>query len=284
MIKSFFSLILLYSFFAAQAQNSDPGRDWKLGVQMWTFNKYTFVEGLAKADSCGFRYIEAYPGQQLGGNFKGEIGAGMPVEERKELKDYLSKKGFVLWAFGVVDGTDDAKTDKDWINVFEFAHDMGIQEITVMPTSSQLDLVNTLSGKYHIRAAIHDEPGVNAYDHPDSVLRAIRNRPNLGACVDIGNWVRNGVDIVDCLQKQLHGRVFSLHLKDVQKAGSTHAPDVLLGSGACNLPGIFSELKKEGFKGFFSLEVESEGIPKIKDLKTDINYFNAQARSLSRQL
>jgi sugar phosphate isomerase/epimerase len=265
---------------ASLAQNVDPVRDWKLGVQMWTFNKYSFVDGLAKADSCGFKYIEAYPGQPLGGNFKGEIGPAMPKAERKELKEFLMKKGLILWAFGVVDGTDDAKTDKDWVNAFDFAQDMGIQEITAMPTSSQLDLVNQLSGKYHIRVAIHDEPGKNSYDHPDSVLRAIRSRPNLGACVDIGNWVRNGVDIVASLKNQLHGHVYSLHLKDVKEAGSVHSPDVLLGAGACNLPGIFKELKKEGFKGVFSLEVESEKQPNLKDLKADIQYFNIQVKTL----
>jgi sugar phosphate isomerase/epimerase len=262
------------------AQTVNPVRDWKLGVQMWTFNKYSFVEGLKKADSCGFKYIEAYPGQPLGGDFKGEIGTSMSIAERKKLKAYLAQKGMTLWAFGVVDGMDEAKTNQDWINAFEFGQQMGIKEITAMPTSTQLDLVNQLSQKYHIRVAIHDEPGINAYDHPDSVLRAIQHRPNLGACVDIGNWVRNGVDIVESLKKQLHGHVYSLHLKDVKEAGSAKSPDVLLGTGACNLPGVFRELQKEGFKGFFSLEVESEGVIRLQDIKKDIQYFNTQVKSL----
>jgi sugar phosphate isomerase/epimerase len=272
-------LALLGSLFV-RGQNINPDRDWKLGVQMWTFNKFSFIEGLDKADSCGFKYIEAYPGQRIGGNFKGEIGPSMPQSERTELKAWLAKKGMILWAFGVVDGTDDAKTDQDWIRAFEFAKDMGIRIITAMPTSRQLDLVNQLSGKYHIPAAIHDEPGKNAYDHPDSVLRAIQNRPNLGACVDIGNWVRNGVDIVACLKNQLHGRVISLHLKDVQQAGSLHSPEVVLGQGACHLPEIFKELKKEGFKGYFSLELGSHGRKDLQDIREDVQYFNDQVKNL----
>jgi sugar phosphate isomerase/epimerase len=280
MKKTYSLLISLSLVIVGYTQNTDPVRDWKLGVQMWTFNKFSFLEGLDKADSCGLKYIEAYPGQRLGGKFKGEIGPSMPEAERKELKEYLSKRGMILWAFGVVDGMDDAKTDKDWVDCFEFASEMGIQEITAMPTSLQLDLVNQLSGKYHIRVAIHDEPGINPYDHPDSVRIAIYKRPNLGACVDIGNWVRNGVDIVACLKNQLHGRVFSLHLKDVKDAGSPKSPDVLLGTGACNLPGIFNELKKQGFKGHFSLEIESEGVTSLRDLKADIQYFQNQIKRL----
>jgi sugar phosphate isomerase/epimerase len=140
-------------------------------------------------------------------------------------------------------------------------------------------MVNELAAKYHIRVAIHDEPGKNPYDHPDSVLRAIKNRPNLGACVDIGNWVRNGVNIVDCLKRQLHGRVFSVHLKDVETAGDEKSPEVALGKGVCNISAILKELKTGGFTGFFSIEEPSRGND-INKIKKDIEYFHRQAEML----
>jgi sugar phosphate isomerase/epimerase len=253
---------------------------WKLAVQTWTFNSSSFADAIAKADSCGFKYIEAYPGQKLGGGQVGEMGPSMSREARQWVKDLLKKRGMALIAFGVVDGTDDAKTDADWKKAFDFAQEMGIREITAMPTLAQLDMVNTLSGKYHIPVAIHDEPGRNSYDHPDSVQRAIRNRPNLGACVDIGNWVRNGVDVAAALKNQLEGRVFSLHLKDVKQAGSEHAQDVVLGRGACNLPAVFRELKRQGFQGFLSIEHESRGPADLAAVRADVAYFQAEIRKL----
>ena len=44
--------------------NAAPGGlDWKLGVQAWSFNKFTFTEALDKATRAGMHYIEIYPGQ-----------------------------------------------------------------------------------------------------------------------------------------------------------------------------------------------------------------------------
>jgi len=274
MIGLFFSA----SFFSAFAQHF-PEKSWKLAVQLWTFNKFSFIEAINRADDCGFKYIEAYPGQKLGGNFEGTLGPSMSMPARKKLKEFLRGKGITFLAFGVVDGTDDAKKDKDWKDVFAFAKDMGIVEITAMPTAAQLDMVNDLAAAYHIRVAIHDEPGKNPYDHPDSVLRAIRNRPNLGACVDIGNWVRNGVNIVDCLKSQLQGRVFSVHLKDVETAGDAGSPEVALGQGVCHISAILRELNREGFSGFFSIEEPSRG-GDINEIKKDIEYFHAQVKML----
>jgi len=45
---------------------------WKIGVQMWTFHFVPFVQAIAKADSAGIKYLEAFPGQQLGGDMKGK--------------------------------------------------------------------------------------------------------------------------------------------------------------------------------------------------------------------
>lgn len=279
MVKFIVLSLVLLIFFSTKAQNP-PQKNWKLAVQLWTFNKFTFVEGVNKADSCGFKYIEAYPGQKLGGDFTGDMGPSMSSAERKKLKEFLNRKGITFLAYGAVDGFDDAREDKDWVNCFEFAKEMGIKEIIAMPAPAQLDLVNELAGKYHIRVGIHDEPGKNPYDHPDSVVRAIKNRPNLDACVDIGNWVRNGVDIVSALKNQLHGRVVSVHLKDVQVSGDEHSPETNLGRGVCNIPGILQELKREGFTGFFSIEQPEEGAAGIKSIKEDVAYFHQQVAKL----
>jgi len=247
---------------------------------MWTFNKSSFVEGIEKADSCGFKYIEAYPGQKLGGDFFGEMGPSMSQRERTKLKEFLKKKHIVFLAYGVADGSDETRTDKDWQNCFAFAKDMGVEEITAMPTASQLDLVNELAGTYHIRVAIHNEPGKTPYALPDSVWKAIKNRQNLGACVDIGNWVRNGVNIVDCLKNQLKGRVYSLHLKDVQQSGAGRSPEAILGQGSIDIPGILKELKNQGFEGFFSIEHSFRGPANLSSIKQDIQYYHDEVSKL----
>src|SRR5690242_5299772 len=55
---------------------------FKLGVQMWTFRMFPFVDALDKVDSANIKYIEAFWGQKLGGGLPGEFGADMSADTR----------------------------------------------------------------------------------------------------------------------------------------------------------------------------------------------------------
>ena len=52
---------------AANSSNPEVSLGWKLGAQAYTFNRFSFTEALSKIDSCGLRYVEAYPQQVIGG-------------------------------------------------------------------------------------------------------------------------------------------------------------------------------------------------------------------------
>ena len=39
--------------------------NWRLGMQAYSFNRFTFYEAVDKTRALGMRYIEAYPGQRL---------------------------------------------------------------------------------------------------------------------------------------------------------------------------------------------------------------------------
>ena len=59
----------------------DPTKDWKIGVQLWTLSKFPFVTAIAKADSAGVKFVEAYSDQPLGGGMKGNF---RPRHERRK--------------------------------------------------------------------------------------------------------------------------------------------------------------------------------------------------------
>ena len=199
----------------------------------------------------------------------------MSIEERKELKEFLHKKGISIAAIGVVT----ANSAKDWKTYFEFAADMKIPVITAEPERNQLNDVNRLAATYGVKVAIHDHPIPDIYWHPDSVLLAMKGHPNIGVCADIGHWVRNGLNVVDCLKK-CSGKIMILHLKDVAEFGNTQAPDVLLGEGVCNIPAVLTELKKQNFKGVFSIEYEEHPNSNMKDVKQHVQYFYEQMGKL----
>ena len=260
----------------AGADSTDVTKDWTLSVQLWTFHKFDFTTAIEKADSAGLKTVEAFPGQKLVGYADSAFGAGMSAETRAKVKEYLAGKGISVVAYGVVV----PQTAAEWVANFEFAKDMGIRYMTTEPLKEHLDLVDSLSGAYGIGIAIHDHPRPSPYWHPDSVLAAAEGRPNIGSCADIGHWVRNGLKAADCIRK-LEGKVVGLHLKDVKEFGKTDAEDMMPGSGAVDIPEALAELKRQGFKGNFSIEHEANWYNNVPDVREIVSYFNEQVKALN---
>jgi sugar phosphate isomerase/epimerase len=258
---------------AAVSSGSTAG--FKLGVQMWTFRMFTFTEALDKVDSVGIKNIEAFWGQKLGGSFPGEFGLRMSPVTRAGLKKILQDKGIQVVAMGVI-----SPKDKDeWIKAFDLAKEFGLSYITCEPIKTQWDMIDSLAGVYGIKIAIHDHPKPNPYSSPDSVLAAIQNHQNIGACADIGHWARNGLDPVDCLKK-LDGHIIGVHLKDIVKFDDTQAADTVVSKGVIDFPAVFAELKRQNFNGMLSIEHESNWDHNLPDVIETKNYYDEQVAKL----
>ena len=255
---------------------ADPTKGWKIGVQMWTFHYVPFVTAIAKADSAGVKFIEAYPGQALGGDMKDSFGIRMSADSKAKIKQLLQSKGISIVAMGVIT----PKTMEEWKKYFDLAKEFGLSYITAEPLKNQWDALDSMAGAYGIKVAIHDHPRPNAYWHPDSVLAATKGHPNIGSCADVGHWARNGLDPVVCLQK-LEGHIFGVHLKDIDSAGNTKANDLVVGTGVIHFPEIFKELKRQGFSGgLFSIERENNWYNNVPDVIATVKYFNDQVSKL----
>ncbi|WP_339647680.1 hypothetical protein [uncultured Salegentibacter sp.] len=169
---------------AIAQQNSNKELDWKLGAQAYTFKNFTFAEALDKISSSDLKYVEAYPGQEIGNSIEGTMHYGMNAETKKRVKKLLNSKGIQLVAYGVVSGENEA----DWKELFEFAQDMGIGIITSEPKKEDLDMVNRLAREYNIKVALHNHPKPSTYWHPDTVMEALESRENIKACADVGHF------------------------------------------------------------------------------------------------
>jgi len=268
------SLLLFFLIIMFSCAGEHPGKQaaeelgWEIGFQAYTFKEFTFAEALDKGDTLGLKSVESYPGQQIGGDIEGTTHFSMDQETRDQLKELLNEKGIEMNAYGVTGARDTA----GWEQLFEFAKDMGIGVITSEPALDQMDMVEKLSDEYGIKVAIHNHPAPSHYWHPDSVLMAIEGRSeNLGACADIGHWIRSGLDPVECLQK-LEGRIIILHFKDLNEE-SAEAHDVPWGTGVADLPAILSELKRQEFQGLFDIEYEHNWLNNVPDIQESIDNF-----------
>lgn len=248
---------------------------WKLGVQFWTFHVFPFITAVEKADSAGIKFIEAYLGQPIGGESNDTLNIRLSSEGRRAVRALLATKGITMVAFGVVV----PQNETEWKQTFELAKDLDVKYITSEPKKEHLHLADSLAGVYNIPIAIHDHPYPNAYAHPDSVINAMKGHPNLYACADVGHWARNGLDIVECLKK-LEGRIIGSHLKDVVTFNDTKAADTIPGKGVIKFPEVFAEFKRQGFKGMFSIEHESNWHNNTGDVKEIVQFFNEQVKAL----
>lgn len=277
MRKSLLALTMLAFTYVlpAAAQQKEAKLGWKLGAQAYSFRLFTLAEALDQLDSCGLQYVECFPGQTIGGGIEGKMDYKMDAARQAQVLNLLKSKKKTLWAFGVVVPSG----EQDWRQLFEFAKKMGIQIITSEPRNQDLDIVSKLCDEYKIKVAFHDHPRPSHYWHPDSVLNAVEGRSQyMGACADIGHWVRSGLDPVECLQK-LNGRVFSLHFKDLNEK-SPKAHDVIWTTGVSNIEGVLKELKKQKFKGLFSAEYEYNWTNSVPDITAGVKNVRALIEKL----
>ena len=254
---------------------TDSTKDWKLGVQLWTFSKYDFVTAISKVDSAGVKYVEAYSHQHLGGGMAGDFGPGMTADEKKQVKDLLKSKHIHIVAMGVIV----PGTLEEWKSYFEFGKEFGLSYFTSEPIKTQWDGIDSLAGIYGINVAIHDHPRPNPYWHPDSVLAAIKGHSHIGSCADVGHWARNGLDPVECLRK-LQGHIYGVHLKDIVQFDNTEAADTVVGTGVIKWAPIFQELNRQHFSGMLSIEHESNWYNSVPDVIQTEKFYNEQVAAL----
>ena len=143
------------------------------------------------------------------------------------------------------------------------------------------DEIDSLAGVYGMKVAIHEHwKGVSDYWHPDSVLRAIENHPNFGACADLGHWPKSGIDPVDAVKK-LSGHIIGIHLKDIAAFNDPELKDVPVGTGVVDFPAVFAELKRQGFDGHIYIERDAEDLPNnLPSVIETIKYYKEQVNRL----
>lgn len=267
-----FPLVMLVFSFQAQAQSkskTNPAKDWKFGVALWTFHTFNFEESLKKVDSAKLKYIEPNTFHKVG-RFSDSLVGQLSPASLKQLKKLVDDHHLITASI-YIDGGKDLSS---WKNQFEVAKQFGVKYVTAEPPVDMWDSIDSLAGIYKVRVAIHDHwKGVSAYWHPDSVLAAIKDHPNFGACADLGHWPKSGVEPVEALKK-LEGHIIGIHLKDIAEFNNPALRDVPVGTGVVNFPAVFNELKRQHFKGYIYIERDAEDQPSnLPSVLQTIKYY-----------
>jgi sugar phosphate isomerase/epimerase len=246
----------------------------RLSLQCYTFRALTFFETVDEAARMGIKYLEIYPGQKLKPDSPEVINNRMSDATIAEIKKKLADAGGLkLVAYGV----DGVPSDEPGARrVFEWAKTMGIKVLVTetMPT----EVHDKLCTEFKIRMALHNHP--QSWP-PDEVLKATKDRvKRIGSCSDTGHWMRRNLVPVEQLKK-LAGRVEHLHFKDLNEFG--RGEDVPWGTGKGDARGMLEELKRQGYKGYLSIEYETGSVQDLEsNLPKCIAFFDKTTTELAK--
>jgi sugar phosphate isomerase/epimerase len=287
-LRSFAAMALMLSvaLLSGQALTAQPSagkRDdsaaeklgFKLSLQCWTYNGLSLFETIDKAAGLGIKYIEAFPGQRVkpGSNekFTQDISDGLLKEVQKKLAD---AGGLRIVAYGVFMVSEQEPEAR---KTFEFLKKLGAEVLVTETYPSAVD--DKLCTEFNITMALHNHP--RSWP-PEKVLAACKDRCKLiGSCSDTGHWMRANHVPVDTL-KLLEGRVLHLHFKDLNGSGDG-VYDVPWGTGKGNVKGMLEELKRQGYKGYLSIEYEHGSLQDLaKALPQCVAFFDKTCAELAK--
>lgn len=277
----------------AVAQPPSPAEQlgWTLAVHSYTFQKFSIFDAIDKTAAIGAKHMSISGTVNLvdaDGKIAKASTVGISDKDAAAITARMKEKGIdpVFVNLGVVKpGINEAESRK----IFEGARRLGITVLVAEPETHGkleelgpvMDVVEKLAKEYNIKVAIHNHPGPqNFYWKPETVLAAVNGRsPLLGACADVGHWVRSGLDPVASLKK-LEGRVIALHFKDLNEPG-LKAHDVPWGTGISNAKGMLAELKRQKFKGAICVEYEYNWDNSSPEIAKSAEWFNATCAELA---
>jgi L-ribulose-5-phosphate 3-epimerase len=253
-----------------KAAGFEGAANWKLGIALFTFFPFSLEEQLAYTKSTGTTYIEGYSFGRAGEELKDSTIMMLSPWGLDKLHQTIQKSRLRMESMYVTGG----KKVEDWKRDFEIAKHLKLKYLTCEPPLNMLDAVDSLAGVYGIKVALHNHwKGTSVYWHPDSVLAALKNHPNLGACPDFGHYPKSGINPVDAVKK-LSEHIISMHFKDVAEYNNVKVKDVTVGTGVINFPEVFDELKRQNYAGHIMIERDEQDKPNnLTSVNQTIKYY-----------
>lgn len=252
---------------------------WRLGVEAYTFHKFTFFETIEKTAQLGLPYIGGLSFQKVSKDIAKNFDPQLSDDELRQIRLKLESAGVRLLTFYIQDIPNDEAACR---KIFEFGRKMGIETFMSEPKLEALPLIDRFCNEYGINVSLHnhDQKGSPQYWNPEGVLKACQGRSKrIGACGDLGYWMRSGIDPIQAI-RTLKDRLLTVQMHDLHAAGSD-GHDVPWGTGVGKSEEFFRELHRLGIQPtMIGLEYSYdwlESLPKVAQCK---EFFDATTLKL----
>jgi len=254
---------------------------WKLGIEAYTFHKFSFFETIEKTAQLGLPYIGGLNFQKVSKELPKNFDPSLSDDELRGIREKLDAHGLRLLTFFIQNIPNDEVACR---RIFEFGRKMGVETFLSEPKPEALDLIERFCDEYGINVALHNhaQKASPQYWHPSGVLQACTGRsPRIGACADIGYWLRSGIDPIEGA-RILKDRLLIVQMHDLHAAGPD-GHDVPWGTGIGKSAEFFRELHRLGIKpAMIGLEYSHDWFESLPKIAECIEFFNATTLQLAR--
>ncbi|MHC1768233.1 MAG: ThuA domain-containing protein [Verrucomicrobiia bacterium] len=255
---------------------------WRLGIEAYTFHRFSLFEAMEKTAQLGLSYIGGLSFQKVSPEIAKNFDPELTDEELKRIRFKLDATGLRMLTYYIHDiPGDEAGCRK----VFEFGRKMGIEVFLTEPKPEALDTIEKFCDEYDIKVGLHnhDRKGLPLYWQPDGILQACHGRSKrMGACADIGYWLRAGIDPIEGVRK-LGDRLITIQMHDLNSV-ETDGHDVIWGTGVGRSAELIRTIQEMGVQPvMWGLEYSYNWLESMPELARCTEFFHGLALDMAKQ-
>jgi len=255
---------------------------WRLGVEAYTFHKYTLFEAIDKTSQLGLPYMGGLSFQKVSHEIPQNFDPQLADEALKQIRLKLDSAGVRLLTYYIHDIPGDAEGCR---RVFEFGRKMGIETFLSEPAPEALDTIEKFCEEYGINVALHnhDQKASPVYWNPEGILKVCENRSRrIGACGDLGYWMRAGIDPIEAA-RTLKQRLITVQMHDLNELSPT-GHDVPWGTGVGKTEQFLTELDRLGVQPtMFGLEYSYNWLESMPEIAQCVQFFNQVSLDVAKR-
>lgn len=254
---------------------------WRVGIEAYTFHKYTLFEAIDKTAQLGLAYMGGLSFQKVSKDIPKNFDPKLTDDELKQVRLKLDSAGVTLLTYYIGRiPRDEAACRK----VFEFGRRIGIETFMSEPLPEALDTIEKLCDEYDINVALHNhgQKASPLYWRPEGVLKVCKGRSKrIGACADLGYWMRAGIDPIEAV-KTLKDRLITLQMHDLNER-TPEGHDVPWGTGAGRTEQFLRAIHRLGTTPtMFGLEYSYDWLDSMPEIAQSIRFFNKVSLALAK--
>jgi type 1 glutamine amidotransferase/sugar phosphate isomerase/epimerase len=264
------------------ARTAQEKLGWRLGIEAYTFHKFTFFETIDKTRELGVPYVGGLSFQPVSKEINRNFDPQLSDDELEKVRLKLAQAGVRMLTYYIQDiPADEVQARK----IFEFGRKMGIETFMSEPRVDALDTIERLADEYRINVALHNHDAKASPDYwsPAGILKACKGRSaRIGACADVGYWIRSGIDPVEGV-RQLGHRLITIQMHDLNEKGP-QAHDVPWGAGAVGIEKLLGEMRRLSLRPtMIGLEYSYNWLESMPEIRQSAEFFDSVTLRLSAE-